>query len=315
MSNSDILVSIQCITFNHRDFIRQALDSFLMQQTNFQFEIIVHDDASTDGTTDIVREYAALHPNIIIPLYEEENRWKTTGMKPVFSKMTELSRGKYIAYCEGDDFWQDPLKLQKQVNVMEKDPKATMCYTGFQTVNTNGDAVFSEKYEQWNKEGHGGDLFFYLLDHNIILTPTTLFRKDVFESPIYLQTPLRLDYFAFLSAAALGHLIYIQDRTACYRSTPTGAMATQLPWVVEKYNKIREYFLMEYAIGDIHKPFSWTGFFAKIEIVNIALRRKYVGDNKLYNQLKKQRPILRIYVFFAWLQIKWQNRNYNTKNS
>lgn len=309
--DNEILVSIQCITFNHKLYLRQALDSFLAQKTTFGVEVIVHDDASTDGTTDILREYAEKYPGFIIPMYEEENQWKKTGMKPVFARMTDISHGKYIAYCEGDDFWQDPLKLQKQVDAMEKHPEASMCYTGFQTVDNNGVPYSMSQYELWNKEGHSGELFFDLLDHNIILTPTTLYRREVFSTDIYLKTSLRLDYFAFLSAAAIGKLIYLPERTACYRQTPTGAMATKLPWVQEKYNKIKEYFLYEYAIGNIPKPFSCAGFFAKVEMVNIALRRKMSGvDKDLLSRLYTENSRLRIYAVFAWIQIKYQNWRY-----
>ncbi len=314
MPTAEILVSIQCITFNHKDYLRHALDSFLRQKADFAFEIIVHDDASTDGTTDIVREYAALYPDIIIPMYEEENQWKKTGMKPVFAKMTNISRGKYIAYCEGDDFWQDDYKLQKQVEALESHPDASMCYTGFQTVDNSGVPYCSERYEQWNKKGHSGELFFDLLDHNIVLTPTTIFRRNVFESSIYKDTPLRLDYFAFLSAAAIGHLIYLPDRTACYRSTPTGAMATQLPWVQEKYNAIRFYFLCEYALGKIKKPFCIAGIFAKIEIVNLAIRKSTAGDNTLKNILRTNN-VWPKYFILAWCQIKLENWKFKHQKS
>jgi len=312
MASSEILVSIQCITFNHKAYLRQALDSFLRQKTTFGFEIIVHDDASTDGTTEIVKEYASRYPDKVIPMYEEENQWKKTGMKPVFAMMTDISKGKYIAYCEGDDFWQDDYKLQKQIDALESHPEASMCYTGFQTVDEGGVPFYSEKYEKWNEEGHSGELFFDLLDHNIVLTPTTMFRKEVFCTDIYNKTPLRLDYFAFLAAAAIGELIYLPERTACYRSTPSGAMATQLPWVVERYNKIREYFLTEYTIGAIKKPLSIAGLEAKIEIINLAIRKSISGDDSLKSLLEKSLSWVFLYIP-AWTQIKYQNFTYKFK--
>ena len=308
-----VLVSIQCITFNHKDYLAQALDSFLMQNTSFEFEVIVHDDCSTDGTTEILRDYAAKYPDRIRPLYEVENQWKLTGMKPVFSKMTHMSRGKYIAYCEGDDFWQDPLKLQKQVDAMEGQPGASLCYTGFQVVDNNGTPFFHEGYEKWNKEGLSGEIFFELLRHNFILTPTTLYRKDVFMSPIYLNTPLRLDYFAFLSAAAIGTAVYLPERTACYRQTPGGAMATQLPWVKERFFSIREYFLMAYATGQIRKPWSVSSLQAKIEAWNMAIRKKMAGDDTCFLELNKSCELPALYYVVALLQVKWQNWNYNHK--
>ena len=116
-----VMVSIRCITYNHAPYIRQCLDGFVMQKTNFRFQAVVHDDASTDGTTEIVREYAEKYPDIIIPMYEEENRWsKHDGT--LLTCMLPLMTGKYWAECEGDDYWIDPYKLQKQVDFLETHP-------------------------------------------------------------------------------------------------------------------------------------------------------------------------------------------------
>jgi len=115
------LVSISCITYNHAKYIRQCLDGFLMQETKFPFEILIHDDASTDGTEEIIKEYHALHPSIIKPLYEKENQW-VKGRKGSAVFNFPRAKGKYIALCEGDDYWTDPFKLQKQIEHLEKHP-------------------------------------------------------------------------------------------------------------------------------------------------------------------------------------------------
>lgn len=307
IQDKEILVSIQCITFNHKPYLRQALDSFLAQKTTFGVEVIVHDDASTDGTTDILKEYAEKYPGFIIPMYEEENQWKKTGMKPVFARMTDISRGKYIAYCEGDDFWQDPLKLQKQVEAMEKHPEASMCYTAFQTVDNVGNKIYDEEYELKIKKSHCGENFFDLLQQNYILTPTTLYRKEVFTSDIYQRAPIRIDYMGFLSASSLGPLLYIPDRTACYRHTTTGAMATKANWVNESCLKIHDYFLIEYIAGRIKKDFSLQAVEAIIELLNRAIRKKLNGDKTDLSFLLTQNPKLWIYYIPAWINIKLQN--------
>lgn len=113
-----LMVSIMCITYNHEPYIRQCLEGFVMQKTNFRFEAIVHDDASTDGTAAIIREYAEKYPDIIKPIYETENQYsKHDGS--LRRIMDEACKGKYIALCEGDDYWTDPQKLQIQVDFME----------------------------------------------------------------------------------------------------------------------------------------------------------------------------------------------------
>ena len=125
-NNNEPLVSICCITYNHAPFIRQCLDGFLMQRTNFPLEIIVHDDASTDGTADIIREYQEKYPEIIKPILQKENQY-SKGIE-VTSFNSERARGRYIALCEGDDYWCDPEKLQIQFDYMEKHPEISACY-------------------------------------------------------------------------------------------------------------------------------------------------------------------------------------------
>lgn len=125
-----VVVSISCITYNHAPYIRQCLDGFMMQQTNFAFEVLIHDDASTDGTTEIIKEYEAKYPDIIKPIYEEENQWvKGRRGSAVFN--FPRAKGKYIALCEGDDYWTDPLKLQKQVHFLENNLDYVMCSHNF----------------------------------------------------------------------------------------------------------------------------------------------------------------------------------------
>lgn len=123
----DILVSISCISFNHAKYIRQALDSFLNQKTDFKYEILIHDDASKDETADIIREYQLKYPDIILPILQTENQYSQGkhNISGIFN--FPRARGKYIAMCEGDDFWCDENKLQKQVDYMEQHPNCSMC--------------------------------------------------------------------------------------------------------------------------------------------------------------------------------------------
>lgn len=132
------LVSICSITYNHAPFIRQCLDGFLMQQCNFPIEIIINDDCSTDGTTEIIREYAEKYPDKIFPIFHEENLY-FQGVRGMFQKFVfPKARGKYIALCEGDDYWTDPLKLQKQVDFLESHPDYSMCFHKAEVVAESG---------------------------------------------------------------------------------------------------------------------------------------------------------------------------------
>lgn len=122
------LVSISCITYNHGPYIVQALNGFLMQKTTFPFEVLIHDDASTDGTTEIIKDYAQKYPEIIKPMYEEENQW-VKGRRGSAEFNFPRAKGKYIAFCEGDDYWIDENKLQMQVDFLENNSEYGMCYT------------------------------------------------------------------------------------------------------------------------------------------------------------------------------------------
>lgn len=120
------IVSICCLTYNHSPYIRQCLDGFVMQKTTFPVEVLIHDDASTDGTQDIIREYECKYPDLIKPIYQTENQY-SKGVKVSLVYNYSRVRGKYVALCEGDDYWTDPYKLQKQVDFLESHPDYVMC--------------------------------------------------------------------------------------------------------------------------------------------------------------------------------------------
>ena len=115
------VVSISCFAYNHEKFIRECIDGFLMQKTTFPVEILIHDDASTDSTANIIREYEALYPHLIKPIYQTENQYsKNKNIDAIFN--FARARGKYIALCDGDDYWTDPLKLQRQTEFLNSNP-------------------------------------------------------------------------------------------------------------------------------------------------------------------------------------------------
>ena len=126
--DSDIMVSICCITYNQASYIRDALEGFVNQKTDFAYEVLIHDDASTDGTADIIREYADRYPDLIFPILQTENQY-SKGLTNVSGTFNfPRARGKYIAMCEGDDYWTDDRKLQKQVDYLEANPGCSLCF-------------------------------------------------------------------------------------------------------------------------------------------------------------------------------------------
>ena len=123
---NEIKISVICLTYNHEKFIRRALENFVSQKTDFPFEVIVHDDASTDGTADIVREYAKKYPDIIIAICQKENIY-SQGINARTEVISPILRGEYVALCEGDDYWTDNNKLQVQYDYMKAHPECAMC--------------------------------------------------------------------------------------------------------------------------------------------------------------------------------------------
>ena len=157
------IVSICCLTYNHAQFIRKALDGFLMQEPPTGvpaeepwYEILIHDDCSTDGTTEIIKEYKTKYPDRIFPLYETENQYSKVGVGGMDLFNYRRARGKYIAYCEGDDYWTDPQKLQKQVDFMETHPDYSICFHACQVYDVRTGQLYYEAEKTPAEAVHGG---------------------------------------------------------------------------------------------------------------------------------------------------------------
>jgi acetyltransferase-like isoleucine patch superfamily enzyme len=182
------VVSVCCLAYNQEEFIADALDGFVKQQTDFPFEVIVHDDASTDRTPEIIREYAAARPDIFRPIFQTENQLLKNGVYPNVEFVFPAARGRYIALCDGDDYWTDPHKLQKQVDFMEQNPKFSLCYHDYRI---KVGAQFVNKLE--NPRDYTSDELVAIGTANFkIATSTMLFRN-------YYSPETRRDFEEFKS--------------------------------------------------------------------------------------------------------------------
>lgn len=225
--NQPLMVTIRCIAYNQEAYIRDCLEGFVMQQTNFRFEAIVHDDASTDGTAAIIKEYAEKHPDIIKPILETENQYsKHDGS--LGRIMDEHTHGKYVAYCEGDDCWIDPLKLQKQVDYLEAHPDCMLVHTDMDVKDVGTGTILHGKwkhqknYNQINKDFGSQLIPMILAGIYSITTLTVCARREAMEVckkegliPVgkeYLMgdTPL------WMALASKGSVHLIPDICACY---------------------------------------------------------------------------------------------------
>lgn len=209
------LVSIVCTSYNHGDYLAEAIDSFLMQKTNFDFEILIYDDASTDHSPRVIKQYESMHPSLINPIYQTENQYSKGVRVELFNH--NRARGKYIAVCEGDDYWTDPYKLQKQVDYMEAHPGCSMTVHAADRVLSDkkkvlstvrperGNAIFSTERVI---EG-GGDL---------IATNSMVYSKEKVSAlaPFYLNAVVG-DYPLVILAALHGTVDYLDDNMSAYR--------------------------------------------------------------------------------------------------
>ncbi len=211
------IVTVWCLAYNQKEFIRDALEGFVMQKTTFPFEVIVHDDASTDGTTAIVEEYARQYPYIIKPVIETENQWQKGGLKHIIYIMNEKYRnGKYIAFCEGDDYWTAPQKLQHQVDFLESHSEYSMCFH-------SAKKKYETKARAWinceNIEDRDYDATDIFINWTVP-TASVMCRREAMEFYANLKHPERIqnyDIFIFLSCAMIGKLRGMHEQMSVYR--------------------------------------------------------------------------------------------------
>lgn len=214
MQDETLMVSIKCFTFNHEKYIRETLEGFIMQKTKFRFEAIVHDDASTDGTVEIIREYAEKYPNIIKPIYEIENQYsKKDGS--IIKIMYNACKGKYIATCEGDDYWTDPYKLQKQVDFLETHPDFVMCSHNYQIYKEDSKCFVPE---QVYTENIVYDFNTFISRINWLTQPLTcIYRKSALNLNDYYKYKNSKDVTLFYCLLKVGKGLFMKDNMAVYR--------------------------------------------------------------------------------------------------
>jgi len=225
--NRDIVVSVCCSTYNHERFIAQAIEGFLKQETTFPIEILIHDDASTDGTPDIIRRYTDKHANLIRPIYQVQNQY-SKGVKIYATYLWPGARGKYIALCEGDDYWTDPLKLQKQVDFLEARPRYVLCY--HKAVNFYEDGSRPTNYLPVAPHKHPMDINDLLGTGNTFATASVVFRNGLLsELPAWYYSMPVGDWPLYVLLAQQGDIGYLDEVMSAHRTHAGGMWAGRPP--------------------------------------------------------------------------------------
>ena len=213
-------VSIVCLAYNAASYIREALESFLQQKTNFTIEILIHDDASTDGTAEIIRDYANKNPGLIRAVFQTENQL-SKGVVASSTFLWPLIRGKYVAVCEADDYWTDLHKLQKQVDWLDAHPESSICF--HPVVVHFEDGSHKDSIYPSPKDCPDGFTFKGLLRHNYIQTNSVMFRWKLKGREEDVPTGIApRDWFTNLLHAEKGPIGYISETMGVYRRHPGG---------------------------------------------------------------------------------------------
>lgn len=310
----EIMVSICCTAYNHEKYIREALDSFLMQKTNFRFEIIINDDCSTDNTAKIIKEYQQKYPHIIKPIYQEENQY-SKGKRMLIDILLPVAKGKYFALCEGDDYWTDENKLQKQVDFLELNPDYSLCVNNAIKVLDNKKKVGKISTVKVNKEltceeiiAGGGEF----VATNSIFAPTKYAKK----LPSYFND-FSIDYLWQIYLASCGRIYCFKDIMSAYRINVKGSWTDKIKKNSNKTIELNKVLIEKLRQVDKELNYKYENVIREkileLEIQSITINKEY---NKLKSEpyksyikklpiIKKIKIFLKVYFpnFFKFLKI------------
>ena len=297
MSNieSDMIgVSILCLAFNHEKFIADAIESFLMQKTSFPIEIIIHDDASTDETAKIIQAYERKFPDIIKPIYQKENQY-SQGISINEKFFLPLIRGKYVALCDGDDYWTDPYKLQKQYDALENNSDCLACVHKVLDFDAREDKNQPKKYlpKKDIRSGIiGSDEFFDIIGNGDFFNEVCYF----FNANAYIEYQTNYPEFAkaymknktddmpmLLYFGSRANVYYIADEMATYRRFTSGS------WSDVQTKKDKEELLSFFdnsvtAIEEFNK-YSTGKFSGKLTYIHQYFKFNLLSLQKKYKEM------------------------------
>lgn len=283
MENGKPLVSIICITYNHEKYIEQTIQGFLMQKTDFEYEILINDDASTDKTSEIVKRYSEEYPDKIKALLQKTNQCMGLGRKNHMPMMNlfNIARGEYLAFCEGDDFWNDDNKLQKQIDILCKNNDMSAVYHNVYIVDQNGNSTTHGAFG-WKNE-HYCNLEIYTENGKIEGHLSSLVCRNFWKN-FDDKTQTEYDYslangdiLLFIINCIKGKVLYLEDSMSTYRHITLQGTS----WSARMKNKNRS--LIEYNAVIAVKEFVQKSFSLNL-CVNKALDKIVV--NSLYFYLK-----------------------------
>lgn len=277
------LVTVSCLVYNHIDYLELCIKQLLEQQTSFPIEIVFHDDASNDGSVEVLKKYANLFPQLIKLVLQEKNIYHH-NVRKIENDLHQCRKGKYIANCEGDDYWIDPLKLEKQVRFLETHPSFSGVHTKVEYVDSSGKNVgISNKVTSKLTEADFSDIVLNSIIHSV----SFMYRSNVLvmnNKYIWDLSDHYYDQYLFLATALYGKIKYIDEITAAYRIN-VGVLKTWNRFSKAKYSEECIIFFQKAPLKD-----DWRiATYLKLKSVYATLYCGYAksGDSKAKVYLKK----------------------------
>lgn len=281
-------LSIVCLTYNHEHYIRESIESFLNQDVDFNIEILIHDDASTDNTAKIIKEFEKLYPFLIKPVYEEINQYSIGGFAFSFDEL-KRAKGEYIALCEGDDYWIDSNKLQKQIKYLEENKDCSMCFHASRNF-MNNDIFYIQRPKIITKDYKYDMKYAMLFDGGFMATNSMLFlNKHILELPKWVIDAPAGDFALTLLLASKGKIGYIDEIMSAYRVLAIDSWSTKLKnraIAIKHYNSLLK-MLAEFDVWSTYRFSTYVlfkkSYYKLILCLVIAFRIFESIQNRLKN--------------------------------
>lgn len=325
MDSSEIKVSICCLVYNHEKYLRKCLDGFIMQKTNFKYEVLIHDDASTDSSPNIIKEYESKYPDIIKPIYQKENQF-SKGIKIGFTYQYPRVKGKYIAFCEGDDYWCDENKLQIQIEAMERNPSCTLCSHRVEWINESGMSL--GKSEPIIDIKHGfitQDEFikhFMCCDSYPFRTNSYFIKSsvitDLYENgfPDFYTKCKVGDVPILLLCATKGDIYYIDKRMSYYRRGSLGSWTVRIRNNEKRYTEHITNMVETLERFDEYTEFKYNQYIIyrkNIMMFNLYLRTYNIKKltSKEFIDMFKELPLKQRIYYYIIGYMPWTKKIYN----
>ncbi len=317
-------VCVWCPTYNHAPYITATMDGFCRQQTLFPYLCTIFDDASTDGEPEVIGHY--LHDHFHTEETKETDDYRLTiarhqenrncyfavfllkynhhsqhkGRRPYYQDL--IADVDYVAFCEGDDYWTDERKLQKQADALDANPKAMLAYTGFRIVDGEDKPLSRPVIETFPGRSHSGDNLPTLLRHrNYVMALTTMYRMEVWFSDFFTESPYKVDFSLAMSAALMGDFVWMPEPTACYRSLESGMISNALRKGSRWNQDVYRYYARLVLRGRC-KPLS---FRQRLDTTTLILMRALkIRDRQLLKDTLRIRPLSCLLLPIAFVRLK-----------